>query len=69
MGQKDAIWVIVDRLTKVAHLLPVYHNIGTEQLADLYVNKIVPLHGVPANIISDRDPKFSAAFWRELQQA
>ncbi|KAL1219720.1 hypothetical protein V5N11_001564 [Cardamine amara subsp. amara] len=65
----DAIWVIVDRLTKVTHLIPMKSTDGVHVLADKYIDEIVKLHGVPANIISDRDPKFTAIFWRELQGA
>ena len=65
----NAIWVIMDRLTKVAHLLAIRDTDKTETLAELYINQIVKLHGVPANIVSDRDPRFTAAFWRALQGA
>ena len=51
----DAIWVIVDRLTKSAHFLPIKITYSLEQLADLYVREIVRLHGIPISIISDRD--------------
>ena len=47
----DSIWVIVDRLTKVAHFLPVRTNYGGEKLAQLYVNNIVKLHDVPSKIV------------------
>ena len=50
----DFIWVIVDRLPKVAHFLPVRTNYGGEKLAHLYVDNIVKLHGVPSRIVSDR---------------
>ena len=50
----DSIWVIVDRLTKVTHFLPVRTNYGGEKLAQLYVVNIVKLHGVPSRIVSDR---------------
>ena len=55
----DGIWLIVDRLTKSAHFLPVWKNYKLERLAKLYVNEIVRLHGVPASIVSDRDPRFT----------
>ncbi|KAL5556669.1 hypothetical protein UlMin_038905 [Ulmus minor] len=58
----DAIWVIVDRLTKSAHFLPIKITYSLEQLADLYVKEIVRLHGVPISIISDRDSRFTSAF-------
>lgn len=65
----NTIWVIVDRLTKVAHLIPVQGKDNTKYLADVYVKNMVKLHEVPANIVSDRDPRFSAKFWRTLQEA
>jgi hypothetical protein len=51
----DSIWVIVDRLTKVAHFVPVKTNYTGVQLATLYVEKIVCLHGVPKKIVFDQD--------------
>ena len=65
----DAIWVIVDRLTKSTHFLAVSNKTSLDQLAKLYIDEIVRLHGVPLSIISDRDPRFTSRFWRSLQQA
>ena len=65
----DAIWVIVDRLTKSAHFLPVCTKFSLDRLAELYVNEIVRLHGVPMTIVSDRDPRFTTRFWPKLQNA
>ena len=65
--QHDAIWVIVDRLTKSAHFLPVNVEDSLEKLARLYVDEIVRLHGVPVSIVSHRDPKFTSRFWPTLQ--
>nr|KYP52342.1 Retrotransposable element Tf2 [Cajanus cajan] len=62
----DAIWVIVDRLTKCAHFLPVNIKWSLEKLTQLYVREIVRLHGVPSSIISDRDPRFTSRFWQSL---
>ncbi|GJX65250.1 putative reverse transcriptase domain-containing protein [Tanacetum coccineum] len=56
----DAIWVIVDRLTKSAHLLPIREDYKTEKLARIYINEIVARHGVPVSIISDRDGRFAS---------
>ena len=67
--QHDAIWVIVDRLTKSAHFLPVNIDDSLEKLAQLYVDEIVRLHGVPVSIVSDRDPRFTSRFWPSLQTA
>ena len=63
----DAIWVIVDRLTKSAHFLPIRLDYSLDRLLDLYVNEIVRLHGIPVSIVSDRDPWFTSRFCKELQ--
>ena len=65
----DSIWVIVDRLTKVAHFLPVWTNYGGEKLAQLYVYNILKLHGVPSRIVSDRGTNFTSKFWKSLHKA
>ena len=67
--QHDAIWVIVDRLMKSAHFLPVRNDDPLDKLAQLYVEEIVILHGVPISIVSDRDPRFTSRFWSSLQDA
>ena len=66
---KDAIWVIVDTLTKVAHFIPVSTRYRANELAQLYVSRIVSLHGVPRTITSDRGSLFTSAFWSRLHQA
>ena len=63
----DSIWVIVDRLTKSAHFLPVHTTYLTKKYAELYLDRIVSLHGVPRTIISDRGAQFVARFWEQLQ--
>nr|GEX47124.1 putative reverse transcriptase domain-containing protein [Tanacetum cinerariifolium] len=65
----DAIWVIVDRLTKSAYFLAVCEDYKTEKLARLYINEIVARHNVPMSIISDRDSHFTSRFWQSLQKA
>ncbi|GJS63692.1 putative reverse transcriptase domain-containing protein [Tanacetum coccineum] len=65
----DSIWVIVDRLTKSAHFLPVKTTDSMEKLTQLYLKEIVCRHGVPISIISDTDSKFASRFWRSLQGA
>jgi hypothetical protein len=62
----DSIWVIVDRLTKVAHFLPMKTNYSVSRLAELYVYNILKLHGAPRSIVSDRGPQFTAQFWKSL---
>jgi len=65
----DAIWVVVDRLTKSAHFLAIKSVFNAEQLADLYLKEIVQLHGIPLSIVLDRDTKFVSRFWQGFQAA
>ena len=65
----DGIWVIVDRLTKSAHFIPVRENYSLSRLDELFISKIVKHHGVPISIISDRDPRFASKFWVAFQEA
>ena len=65
----DSVWVIIDKLTKSAHFIPVRMDYSMDRLAELYVEEIVRLHGVPLSIVSDRDPRFTSRFWNELQSA
>ncbi|XP_073153287.1 uncharacterized protein [Henckelia pumila] len=62
----NSIWIIVDRLTKSAHFLPVRNNFSMNQYAELYIREVVRLHEVPARIVSDRDPRFTSNFWKSL---
>ena len=59
----------MDRLTKLAHFLAVRITITLERLCRLYIREIVRLHGVPVSIVSDRDPRFMAHFWKSFQKA
>ena len=61
--------MIVDRLTKSGHFLAVKETFSLQRLAELFVQEIVRLHGVPVSIVSDRDARFTSKFWRSLQQA
>jgi hypothetical protein len=65
----DSVWLIVDRLTKVAHFLPVRTTYGGEKIAKLYIENIVKLHGVPSRIVSDRGTQFTSRFWKRLHKA
>nr|GEZ90674.1 hypothetical protein [Tanacetum cinerariifolium] len=65
----DTIWVIVDRLTKSTHFLPMHEDYKIDRLARLYLNEIVSRHGVPIFIISDRDRRFTSRFWQSMQEA
>lgn len=67
--QHDAIMVIVDKLTKVAHFSLMSSSYNVDSVARVFLHDIVQLHGVPKKIISDRDPVFTLAFWTALQQA
>ena len=65
----DFVWVIVDKLTKSAHFIPVKIDYSMDQLAELYVKEIVRLHGVLLYTVSNRDLRFTSRFWKELQSA
>ncbi|GKC46590.1 putative reverse transcriptase domain-containing protein [Tanacetum coccineum] len=65
----DAIWVIVDRLTKPAIFTLMRKIDSMEKLARMYLKEVVMRHGIPISIICDRDPKFASNFWRSLQKA
>ena len=67
-GNND-IWVIVDRLTKSSHFLPMKVNFCMNRLASLYVKEIVRMHGVPVSIVFERDLRFTSRFWYSLQKA
>jgi hypothetical protein len=66
---QDSIWVIVDRLTKTALFLPVHTTHGVEKYAEIYIDQIVCLHGIPRTIVSDRGAPFIARFWEQLQES
>ncbi|XP_070022303.1 uncharacterized protein [Nicotiana sylvestris] len=63
----DAVWVIVDRLTKSTHFIPVVTTYTSERLAQIYIREIVRLHSVPVSIISYRGPQITSHFWRAIQ--
>ena len=65
----DSIWVIVDRLTKTAHFIPVNTTYSAKKYAEIYLDQVVCLHGVPKTIISDRGAQFIAHFWEQLQES
>eukprot|EP00253_Pinus_taeda_P015608 PITA_15608 len=62
----DSIMVVVDKLSKVAHFIPVQSTYKAVQIAHVFMQNIFKLHGLPKTIISDRDVKFTSAFWRAL---
>jgi transposase InsO family protein len=63
----DSIWVIVDRLTKTAHFIPVHTTYVAKRYAEIYLDQIIRLHAVPKMIISDRGAQFVSRFWEQLQ--
>jgi hypothetical protein len=66
-GRKfNSIWVIIDRLTKFTHFIPVHTFYRAEKYVELYISRILCLHGVPKTIISNRGPQFVAHFWEQL---
>ncbi|GJR76796.1 reverse transcriptase domain-containing protein [Tanacetum coccineum] len=65
----NTIWVIVDRLTKSAHFLPMKETDLIERLMRLYMKESVSRHGVSVSIISDRDGRFTSRFWQAFQKA
>ena len=65
----DAVWVIVDRLTKLAHFLEMRMTFTLKELYRLYIREFARLHGVSVSIVSDKDPRFTAHFWKSFQKA
>ncbi|GKD01906.1 putative reverse transcriptase domain-containing protein, partial [Tanacetum coccineum] len=66
---QDTIWVIVDRLAKSAHFLPMKETDTLRKLTRQYLKEVVSRHGVPVSIISDRDSKFTSRLWKSLNEA
>jgi hypothetical protein len=64
----DSIWVIVDRLTNIPHFIPVKTTYSGPQLAELYMSRIVCLHGVSKMILSDKGTQFTSMFWERLHE-
>ena len=65
----NAMLVVVDKLTKSSHFIPVRDTYDVTNVAKVFINEIVRLHGVPKKMISDRDPKFTSRFWTSMQSA
>jgi len=66
MRQHDSIIVVVDRLIKVEHFIPVKSTFSVSDVAQVFIRDVVKLHGVPKKIVSDMDAKFTSKFWKEL---
>ena len=64
----SVIIVVVDRLTKYAHFLPVSHPYTATKITQIFIHHIFKLHGLPKSIVTDRDPTFTSAFWKEFFQ-
>ena len=65
----NAVWVVVNCLTKSAHFMPFRVGQSTELLVDKYMREIIRLHGVPVSTMSDRDTRFRSHFWESLQES
>nr|GEV99791.1 reverse transcriptase domain-containing protein [Tanacetum cinerariifolium] len=64
----DTVWVIIDRLTKSVHFLPIKENDPMERLTRLYMKEVVTRHEMPVSIICDRDGRFTSNFWRSFKK-
>ena len=64
----DAIWVIVDRLTKSTHFLAISERSSAKKLAEIYVRMVVARHGVATSIVSDRDVHFTSRLWKKFHE-
>jgi len=62
----DIILVVVDRLNKYAHFTPLKHPYFVKSVAQVFVRKVIRLHGIPASMVSDRESIFMSLFWKEL---
>jgi len=62
------LWVIIDRLTSLVHLVPIKTSTDATELAHRYIQEIVRLHSVAKSIVSDRDPRFTSKFWAEVNR-
>jgi hypothetical protein len=65
----NSIWVIIDRLTKIAHFLPVKTYYPVITYAQIYIARVLNLHGVPKTIVLDQGPQFVSKFWEELHKS
>jgi hypothetical protein len=68
VGGKSVILTVVDRFSKYCHFIALGHPYSAESVAQAFFTEIVRLHGIPQSIVSDRDPVFTAAFWKELMR-
>jgi hypothetical protein len=64
----DSILVFVDKLTKMVHFVACKEKTSARELAELYVDNVFRLHGLSREFITDRDPRFTSAFWQEIAE-
>jgi hypothetical protein len=69
VGECNALWVIVDRLTKMAHFVACADTMGLSDLAAGFISHMVRAHGLPSSIISDRGSLFTSTFWKRIMEA
>jgi protoheme ferro-lyase len=62
----DVIMVVVDQFSKMAHFIPTKENATTQKTGRLFFTHVFKHHGLPKDIVSDQDPKFTSKFWRTL---
>lgn len=62
----DVVSIVVDRLSKYNHFIPLKHPYIAKRIAEIFVKEVVRLHGIPNSLLSDRDPLFVSLFWKEL---
>ena len=67
-NKRNAILVVVDRLTKMAHFIPTTDKVTAKETAELFLHNVFRYHGLPDNIVSDRDPRFTSHFWESLHK-
>jgi len=68
-NRKDAIWVVIDRLTKMGHFIKCQGTMKSKDLADHFLQQIIRPHGLPSSIVSDRGTLFTSDFWRQVTKA
>jgi len=69
VGGHDSIWIVINRLNKSAHFIPIRVKYMIEKLAELYISHIMRLYGVPTSVVSDRGSLFTYGLWKALQHS